>query len=88
MDQFKFFQEKPLFVTFDGYKIYPNDKFVSVNKCELYGRNLKVVPALTIVERWPVAKRFADSFKVDSRLVYFKHLKNAKQYVSLKKTNQ
>ena len=84
MDQFKFFQQKPLFITSDGYKIYPNENFVSVNKHNISARG-KVLPALTIVERCPVPKRFADNFKMDDSLVYFKHLKNAKRYVSLTK---
>lgn len=84
MYEFKFFQQKPLFVTMDGHQIFPNESFISVNKHDLNARG-KVLPALTIVERWPVPKRFANNFKMDDTLVYFKHLKNAKRYVSLTK---
>ena len=84
MDQFKFFQQKHLFVTFDGYKIHANEDFVSVNKYAIKRRG-ESLPALTIVKRWPIPKRFADNFKVDDSLVYFKYLKNAKRYVSLTK---
>ena len=87
MDQFKFFQEKPLFVTLDGHKIYSNERFVSVNKYDLH-RGEKTLPALTIVDRWPVPKRFAENFKVDDTLVYFKYRKNAEKYVKLNKQNQ
>ena len=86
MDQFKFFQEKPLFVTFDGYKIYPNDRFVSVNIYDINARG-KSLPALTIVDRWPIPKRFAEKFKVDDALAYFKYRKNAEKYVKLNKQN-
>ena len=84
MHEFRFFQKKHLFITFDGYKIYPNDEFISVNKYVIKRRG-ESLPALTIVKRWPVPKRFAGSFKVDDSLVYFKHIDNAKRYVSLTK---
>jgi hypothetical protein len=84
MDQFKFFQRKHLFITLDGYKIYPDEYFVSVNKYVIKRRD-ESLPALTIVKRMPVPNRFADKFKTDDTLVYFKHLENAKKYVSLQK---
>ena len=84
MDQFKFFQRKHLFITLDGYKICPDEHFFSVNKYVIKRRD-ESLPALTIVKRMPVPIRFADKFKTDDTLVYFKHLENAKKYVSLQK---
>ena len=84
MHEFKFFQAGPIFVTLDGYSIYPNETFVSVNIGDLYRRGKKL-PAFTIVERWPLSNEHAKNFKMDDTLVYFKHLKNAKKYVSLTK---
>ena len=87
MDQFKFFQKAHLFVTFDGYKIHPDESFVSVNKYVIKRRG-ESLPALTIVKRNPITKKIVNGFKPDDSLVYFKHLSNAKKYVSLiKKQN-
>jgi hypothetical protein len=86
MHEFKFFQPKHLFITFDGYKIYPDEDFISVNKYEIKRRG-ESLPALTIVKRWPISKKFANKFKEDDSLVYFKHLHYAKRYVSRCKNN-
>jgi hypothetical protein len=80
MHEFKFFQRGPIFVTLDGYSIYPNETFVTVNKSDIFRRGTKL-PALTIVERWPLSKKYAENFKTDDTLAYFKHLENAKKYV-------
>ena len=87
MQEFKFFQQGPLFVTLDGYSIYPNETFVSVNKSDIYRRGTKL-PAHTIVDRWPIENKYAKNFKVDNTLVYFKYRKNAERYVKLNKQNQ
>lgn len=87
MQDFKFFQRKPLLITMDGYQIYPNESFVSVNKVEL--RNSKrTLPAFTVVERWPIPKKSAHLFKEDDTLVYFKYPKNAVKYVKLNKQSR
>lgn len=80
MHEFKFFQQGAVFVTMDGYSIYPNEVFVSVNVNDLY-RGGKKLPSLTIVERWPLSDKQAKNFKVDDTLVYFKYRKNAERYV-------
>jgi hypothetical protein len=87
MHEFKFFQRGPIFVTLDGYSIYPNETFVTVNKIDIFRRGTKL-PALTIVERWPLSKKFAENFKTDDTLAYFKYLKNAERYVKLNKKNR
>ena len=87
MHEFKFFQRGPIFVTLDGYSIYPNETFVTVNKCDLFRRGTKL-PALTIVERWPLSKKFSENFKTDDTLAYFKYRKNAERYVKLNKKNR
>jgi hypothetical protein len=84
MLEFKFFQQGPLFVTLDGYSIYPNETFVSINKHDMIRRGKKL-PALTIVERWPIENKHANNFKVDDTLVYFKYRKNAERYVKTAK---
>ena len=80
MHEFKFFQQGHIFVTMDGYSIYPNEAFVSVNVKDLYRRGKKL-PALTIVERWPLSSEHVKNFKMDDTLVYFKYRKNAERYV-------
>jgi hypothetical protein len=81
MHEFKFFQRGPVFVTLDGYSIYHGEYFFSVNKHEIKRRG-QSLPAFTIVKREPIPKKFADKFKEDDSLVYFKHLHYAKKYVS------
>ena len=87
MHEFKFFQAGPIFVTLDGYSIYPNETFVTVNKSDIFRRGTKL-SALTIVERWPLSKQYAENFKTDDTLVYFKYRKNAERYVKLNKNNR
>jgi hypothetical protein len=82
MHEFKFFQRGPIFVTLDGYSIYPNETFITVNKDSVYRRGSKL-PALTIVERWPLSKQYAEKFKMDDTLAYFKLRKNAERYVKV-----
>jgi hypothetical protein len=84
MHEFKFFQQKPFLVTTDGYSIYPDEAFISVNVNDLY-RGGKMLPALTIVERWPLSNEHAKNFKTDDTLVYFKYRKNAERYVKMAK---
>lgn len=71
----------------DGYSIYSNEAFVSVNVNDLY-RGGKKLPAFTIVERWPLSNEHAKNFKLDDTLVYFKYRKNAERYVKLAKKYQ
>lgn len=84
MQEFKFFQQGRIFLTMDGYSIYPNQAFVSVNVGDLYRRGKKL-PAFTIVERWPISNEHAKNFKIDNTLAYFKYRKNAEKYVKLAK---
>ena len=84
MHEFMFFQRGPVFVTLDGYSIYPNETFVTVNKDNIYRRGTKL-PALTIVERWPLSNKQAKNFKMGDTLAYFKYRKNAERYVKTAK---
>lgn len=87
MNEFKFFQSKPLIVDYEGECIYDGEVFYSMNKRDLltYTRSEPVVlqPKYTIVRR-TVSKEYQNKFEPNHNSEwYFKTREVAEYYKTM-----